>query len=370
MSTLEKMLKEKDNEENIKEDVIMIEREANVIERSPLPLPNEVSNGFYVKKNAKKTIYKGRKEIKNVLDGKRNKLMMVVGPCSIHNIEEGEEYAKYLKSLSDDVDDKILLIMRAYFEKPRTNLGWNGLVYDPDLDGTADIEKGLRISRKLLYEIADIGLPTATEFIGSDVSQYYGDLISYAAIGARTSESQSHRHMASGLSMPVGIKNGTCGNYEKAINGVLAAKNPHSYMGADSNGKISRIRTKGNPYAHIILRGGESGPNYDSEHIKKVLRLQEKKGIDKGVVIDASHSNSGKDYSKQPDIVYNVVEQKLNGNNKIAGVMVESNIKSGSQDFEYPCRDISKLKRGLSITDSCLGWKETKKMIEKVYSML
>ena len=325
----------------------------NIKEIKILPSPQELLDDIPCKGDVKKRVIDGRKRIKNILDKKDKKLMFIVGPCSIHNPELTIRYANLLKQTADKVKDKIQIIMRAYFEKPRTSLGWEGFLYDPDIDGSGNIEKGVRLSRQILYDINSLGLLAATEFLGLETPQFYADLISYGAIGARTSESPGHRNMASGLSMPVGIKNPLCGDLKKTLNGVIAARNSHTFLGSDRNGRISQITTKGNPYSHAILRGRDNGPNYDEGSIKEILRLQKEAGIDIGLVIDASHANSGKDPYKQPKIVYDIVNQRLKGNNKIVGIMVESHIE-----------------KGMSKTDPCLPWKETNKMIMKVYGML
>ena len=328
-------------------------RDVNVAEIKVLPTPNELVDEIPSEGEIGDRVYDSRIQIKRILDGSDERLMVIVGPCSIHDVKEGMEYARLLKSLADKVGDKIKIVMRTYLEKPRSTVGWTGLAYDPDLDDTGDIEKGLRLSRGLLHDIVELGLPTATEFVNLDIPQYYSDLISYVAIGARTYESQPHRHLASGLSMPVGIKNGTCGDAKKAVDAVVAARATHTFLGINMGGRSARIATRGNQYAHVILRGGKTGPNYDEKSVNEVLEMQNKSGVDIGIVIDASHDNSGKDPYKQPDIVYDVVKQRISGNKKIVGVMIESNLKKDS-----------------SITDPCLPWKETEEMIMKVYEML
>lgn len=328
-------------------------KDVNIEEIKNLPTPQELLDSKPAEGEIKKTILNGRQKIRDILDRKDKRLMLIIGPCSIHDIELAMDYARKLKQAADDVDDKIQIVMRTYFEKPRTALGWEGFLYDPDMDGRGDIEKGLKLSRGLLYDVAKLGLITATEFLGLETPQFYADLISYGVIGARTSESPGHRNMASGLSMAVGIKNPLCGDLKKALNGVIAARHAHTFLGCDLNGRLSKVKTKGNPYSHAVLRGGDTGTNYDKESVNEMLRLQEEAGIDIGLVIDASHTNSGKDPFKQPEVVYDIVQQRLDGNDKINGIMVEAH-----------------LEKGMSKTDPCLPWKETKEMIMKVYEML
>jgi 3-deoxy-7-phosphoheptulonate synthase len=338
----------------------------NIEEAEALVTPQELLNKIPADEFVNNFIYDGRNQVRDILDGKDKRVLMIAGPCSIHDVNEALDYAKQLKVIADSVKDKILIVMRTYFEKPRTRLGWTGLLCDPDIDGSGNIQKGMELSRQLLLDISKLGLLTATEFLTAEAAQYYGDLISYAAIGARTVESPNHRHMASGLSMPVGMKNGTCGSIDKAIDAVVTARSPHVFFGPNMEGERCRLKTKGNPYAHLILRGGKDGPNYTQEYVDYAIGAQKKAGIDMGIIVDASHANSGKDPSKQPDVVYSVVEQKKAGKH-VVGVMVESNLLPGSQKIQYPLRDRSSLKPGLSITYAGLGIEEYKKMINQIY---
>jgi len=329
-------------------------RDVNIAGIRKLPAPKKIAEDTPADDSVREVVFRGREQIKRILDGQDKRILMVVGPCSIHDAEKGHEYAQYLQPVSEEVSDRILIVMRTYFEKPRTTIGWPGMVYDPDLNGKGGIEKGLRMSRNLLLAVARMGLPTAAEFAGVLTPQYYGDLVSYAAIGARTSSSRDHRGLASGLSMPVGLKNGTCGSLKKAVDAVAAARSPQIFLGITyEEGTPAEFLTRGNPYSHIVLRGGDNGPNYQEAYVQKVLELQKEAGVDMRIVIDASHANSGKDPMKQPGIVYNVIRQRINGNHRIAGVMVESNLTAGE-----------------SKTDPGLPWEETKEMIYRVYKML
>jgi 3-deoxy-7-phosphoheptulonate synthase len=300
-----------------------------------------------------------RKIIQAILAGEDKRRMVITGPCSLHDRDATLEYAEKLKVLQTEVSDKILIIMRAYFEKPRTTLGWKGMLYDPYLDSSYDIEEGFRRSRGLLASIGQIGLPAATEFLDPIVPQYISDLISWAAIGARTSESQIHRQMVSGLSMPVGFKNAMDGNLVTAIDAVKAASSPHSFMGIDGAGKVVIAETKGNKFGHLVMRGGTGGPNYASEHVAFAKVLLEKAGKSTGIVIDCSHANSYKDHKRQREPFLDVVEQIAGGNCLIAGVMLESFLSEGNQPFGKP----ADLAYGVSLTDKCIGWDETEELI-------
>lgn len=317
-----------------------------------------------------KTIYEGRSIVQSILDGRDKRFMMIVGPCSIHDTKQAIEYAKKLKAVADEVKDKIQLVMRVYVEKPRSEGGWPGMLYDPFLDDSDDILSGIKEVRNLFYNIVSLDVLTAAELVDPMTTQYYSDLLVYAAIGARTTESQPHRFMASGLSMPVGFKNTTFGDINAAASSVITARQSHKFLGINFDGRTAIMGpTKGNPYGHIILRGGKGGSNYDEPSVDKALNLLMEKGINLGLVIDASHDNSKKIPEKQPDIVYEVIRQRKNGKN-IAGIMVESNLNSGSQKIPYPIPKQFNLAYGVSITDPCLGWEDTKNMIYKAYGLL
>jgi 3-deoxy-7-phosphoheptulonate synthase len=301
-----------------------------------------------------------RSAVKNILDFRDQRKFIVVGPCSIHDVDAALEYAHRLKALADRVADKLLLIMRVYFEKPRTTVGWKGLINDPDLNDSFHVEKGFHIGRQLLLDITKIGLPTATEALDPIVPQYIGDLVAWAAIGARTTESQTHREMASGLSMPVGFKNGTDGSIKVALNALQSAMQPHNFLGINQQGQVSVFRTTGNDYGHVILRGGEGQPNYDPVSVAQVEESLKKANMQPRIVIDCSHGNSNKDYRLQPVVMESVVQQVVDGNNSIVGLMLESHLSEGGQSIPA---DLSQLQYGVSVTDKCIGWAETERII-------
>ncbi len=308
-----------------------------------------------------------RSQIKKILDFQDRRKFIVVGPCSIHDTKAAIEYAHRLKELSDRVSDKLLLIMRVYFEKPRTTVGWKGLINDPDLDDSFDVQKGMQVGRQLLLDITKIGLPTATEALDPIVPQYIGDLIAWAAIGARTTESQTHREMASGLSMPVGFKNGTDGSIKVALNALQSAMQPHNFLGINQQGQVSVFQTTGNAYGHVILRGGESKPNYDSVSVGEVEAALKKAGMAPRIVIDCSHGNSNKDYRLQPIVMESVIQQIVNGNTSTVGLMLESHLSEGSQSIPT---DLSQLQYGVSVTDKCINWAETERIIMAAFDRL
>ncbi len=329
--------------------------------------PKEIKSKLPLTDSEEKTVLRYRSEIEQILEGKDDRKFIVVGPCSIHDIEAAEEYANRLKTLSERVEDKLLLIMRVYFEKPRTTVGWKGLINDPDMDDSFHIEKGLLIARTLLLKIAELGLPAATEALDPIVPQYIGELISWAAIGARTTESQTHREMASGLSMPVGFKNGTDGSIQVALNAMQSAREPHHFLGINHMGQVSIFKTKGNAYGHVILRGSSEKPNYDATNLKIVEENLKKADLPPKIVIDCSHGNSNKDHKLQTSVFKNIIQQILDGNQSIVGMMLESNLYEGSQPI--PSK-IEELKYGVSVTDKCISWEETEKIILAAYEKL
>jgi 3-deoxy-7-phosphoheptulonate synthase len=338
------------------------------IERSQVLItPIEIKSKLPLTDLTGLTVLKSRQEIEAILDGKDQRKFIVVGPCSIHDVIAAEDYAQRLKALSDRVKDKLLLIMRVYFEKPRTTVGWKGLINDPDLDDSFHIEKGLIMARSLLLKIAEIGLPTATEALDPIALQYTGDLVSWTAIGARTTESQTHREMASGLSMPVGFKNGTDGSIQVALNALQAAREPHHFLGINEEGQVSVFRTTGNAYGHIILRGGERQPNYDAESIKRAEEKLKEANLPLKIVIDCSHGNSRKNHKLQSDVFENVVQQIMDGNSSIVGMMLESNLYEGNQQIPS---NREQLKYGVSVTDKCIGWEETERIILAAYEKI
>lgn len=322
--------------------------------------PAEVMRLAKISKKAMETVIKGRAAIQNILDGKDSRKIVIVGPCSIHDVDAAVEYAEKLNILRKKVEDKLVLVMRTYFEKPRTTVGWKGFIYDPYLDDSYSLKEGVVLARKLLIKINDMGLPTATEVLGPIVIQYYSDLICWSAIGARTAESQTHRELASGLSMPVGFKNGTEGNIDIAVNAILSAESAHSFLGMDDEGRVSVVSTTGNPYGHIILRGGNHGPNYSSDDVAKVANFCKKAGVKPRVLIDCSHANSEKDFRNQAKVWREVWRQIVGGSGSIMGVMLESNLNEGGQKI---AGGWGELKYGVSVTDSCIGLSETKELI-------
>ncbi len=330
--------------------------------------PAEIQAKLPLTDLANQNVLKSRKEIEDILDRKDSRKFIVVGPCSIHDIKAAQDYAVKLKELAAQVRDKLLLIMRVYFEKPRTTVGWKGLINDPDMDDSFHIGKGLLIARSLLLKLAEMGLPAATEALDPIVPQYIGELISWSAIGARTTESQTHREMASGLSMPVGFKNGTDGNIEVAINAMKSAKEPHNFLGINLGGQVSIFQTKGNAYGHIILRGGGGQPNYDAETVKKVEEKLKAANLPPNVVIDCSHGNSNKDYKRQSAVFEDVIGQIAAGDTSIVGLMLESNLCEGNQPLTREER--AQLKYGVSVTDPCIGWEETEKIILAAWEKL
>ena len=323
--------------------------------------PNEVRQEIPITDKSLSTVVRAREDIQNIIDGKDDRKIVIVGPCSIHNYDQALEYAQKLNELRIKTEDKLLIIMRTYFEKPRTTVGWKGFLYDPHLDGSYDLKEGVKLSRKLLVEINEMGLPTATEVLGPIVIQYYSDLICWSAIGARTAESQTHRELASGLSMPVGFKNGTVGNLDIAINAILSAKASHSFLGMDEAGKVAIVETTGNEYGHIILRGGKNGPNYSEESVKDAISSCSEAGIKPSIMIDCSHANSGKDFRNQSTVWNDVWKQIENGGDSIKGFMLESNLEEGKQKIGED------IKYGISITDSCIGFTETELLLGKTF---
>jgi 3-deoxy-7-phosphoheptulonate synthase len=312
-------------------------------------------------------VTRARQEIHAIIHGEDSRLMAVVGPCSIHDLAAGREYAGKLSALADELSDRLLILMRVYFEKPRTTTGWKGLIMDPHLNGTYDIPTGLRIARRFLGEVLDFGLPTATELLDPITPQYIADSLCWAAIGARTVESQTHRQMASGLSMPVGFKNSTAGDCEVAVNAIVAATQHQSFLGITPEGRASAVTTSGNPDCQIILRGGTDGPNFAVEHVAGVIALAEQAGVTPSVMIDCSHGNSDKDPERQPAVLREVANQIGAGNRHLHAVMLESNLKGGNQKFPAA---LEELEYGVSITDGCLDWETTEVILRETHAAL
>ncbi len=335
-------------------------KDLRIVDTTALLSPNDVTQELPLSDRAADVVYRARQEIQAVLEGRDPRKLAIVGPCSIHDPEAALDYAGRLLELRERVKDALVLVMRVYFEKPRTTVGWKGLINDPHLDGTYDIPTGIRTARGLLREIAERGLPAATEMLDPIIPQYIADLVSWTAIGARTTESQTHREMASGLSMPVGLKNGTDGGLSVAINAMITASRPHSFLGVDGSGRVGVVRTAGNPYCHVVLRGGAAGPNYGAVEIAKAVAALQKARVNPRVMIDASHDNSGKDPQRQPAVLRDVGEQLRAGESHILGVMLESHLEAGRQELV----DKASLRYGQSVTDGCIDFDTTVEAIE------
>ncbi len=332
----------------------------NIVANIPLPPPALLLHELPRSEQQEELVHSARQTIRAILQRRSSRFLLIVGPCSIHDVKAGREYAERLSQLIPKVQDTLFLIMRCYFEKPRTSLGWKGLIMDPHLDGSYDIPTGLRMARRFLQEVLDLGVPTATELLDPITPQYIADLICWSAIGARTTESQTHRQMASGLSMPLGFKNTTSGRIEPAVNAIRAAREPQTFLGISSDGVASFVTTRGNQDCHLVLRGGDHGPNYDPQSIAEAERLLEAAGVPKSIVVDCSHGNSGKDYRRQPEVFRAVLEQRIQGTRSIVGAMLESNLKAGNQPFPSPK---GRLRYGVSITDGCIDWETTEQLI-------
>jgi len=334
----------------------------HIVDEKVLITPAELKQKLPLPQHLRQRIEQHRQDISSIIHKKDSRLLVVIGPCSIHDIEAALDYAKRLKALSDELQDQLYIVMRVYFEKPRTTVGWKGLINDPKIDGSFDVENGLHIARKLLLELVDMGLPLATEALDPITPQYLADLFSWSAIGARTTESQTHRELASGLSMAVGFKNGTDGSLATAINAMKAASMQHSFIGINQKGQVNLLHTEGNPDGHVILRGGKT-PNYQTEFVQQCERALEKAGLETAIMIDCSHANSNKDYRLQPSVAENALQQLVNGSRSIIGLMLESNINAGNQSAEQP---VNEMKYGVSITDACIDWETTDELLRKI----
>lgn len=339
----------------------------NVASNETLITPDQLKREIPLTDAAQQTVANGRQVVRDILDGSDHRLFIVVGPCSIHDIKAAHEYAERLKVLAAEVSDTLFLVMRVYFEKPRTTVGWKGLINDPYLDDSFKIQDGLHIGRQLLRDLAEMGLPTATEALDPISPQYLQDLISWSAIGARTTESQTHREMASGLSSAVGFKNGTDGGLTVAINALQSVSSPHRFLGINPQGGVSIVTTKGNAYGHVVLRGGNGKPNYDSVSVAICEQELTKAGIRPNIMVDCSHANSNKDPALQPLVMENVANQILEGNNSIVGLMVESHLGWGNQSIP---KNLCDLKYGVSITDACIDWDTTEKALRSMHAKL
>ena len=325
--------------------------------------PALLMSEFNISEEVAKLVSDSRSAASNILNGSDDRLLAVVGPCSIHDIAAAVEYASKLKEQIDKHKDDLLIIMRVYFEKPRTTVGWKGLINDPDLDGSFDINKGLEVARKLLIDINELGVPAGTEFLDTISPQYIADLVSWGAIGARTTESQIHRELASGLSMPIGFKNGTGGSVQIAVDGIKAASMPHNFLSVTKQGVSAIVCTVGNKDCHIILRGSSTAPNYDSETIEQTSALLEKSDLPRPLMVDCSHGNSLKDHKNQPKVAKDVAAQLAEGSSDIAAVMIESNLEEGNQKLTD---DLSALKYGQSVTDACVDWADTELILDEL----
>lgn len=342
-------------------------QDVNVRDTIPLVAPRYLKSEETISDNAMRTVLESRETVKNILSGEDKRLMVIAGPCSIHDPVSGLEYARKLHKVAETVKDKILVIMRVYFEKPRTIVGWKGLINDPHLNDTFDIGTGLRIARRILLEINTMGLPAATELLEPITPQYIADLITVTAIGARTTESPTHRQMSSGLSMPVGFKNGTDGSLQVAIDAMQAARHPHSFLGIDADGKTCIVNTKGNPWGFLVLRGGRSGPNYSSAALAEAAERLSAAKLTPRLMVDCSHANSNKDYRLQHVCWNDCIDQRCGGNENLVGLMLESNLLPGNQPLP---NDLSQLKYGISVTDGCIGWEETESLLLSAYERL
>lgn len=340
--------------------------DVNVREFVPLITPAALKDELPITEKAACSVIAGRQTIQDIIRRKDPRLLVITGPCSIHDEKAALEYAERLNGLKNRVEETLYLVMRVYFEKPRTNVGWKGLINDPVLDGSCDMMQGLREARRLLIRISEMGLPVATEMLDPITPQYIAGLVSWSAIGARTTESQTHREMASGLSMPVGFKNCTDGGLETALNAMIAAGSPQSFLGIDPNGRTSIVKTTGNPFTHIVLRGGRR-PNYDSASIREATRLLREKGLSEAVIVDCSHANSRKKFKEQKIVWQDVINQRVNGNESIIGMMLESHLGEGRQEFSA---DRSRLKYGVSVTDACISWDTTEQLILAAHNQL
>jgi len=332
-----------------------------------LPSPVELQAELPRTSEQAKFVASSREVIHDVIHGQDPRLLFVVGPCSIHDLDAGLEYARRLKEFSEQFSDRLYTLMRVYFEKPRTTVGWKGLIMDPQLNGTCDIPEGLRLARQFLSQVIDLEIPTATELLDPISPQYIADYLCWSAIGARTAESQTHRQMASGLSMPVGFKNSTAGDLTAAVNGIVAATKSQTFLGITEQGKASAVTTSGNPDCQVILRGGSAGPNFSSGHVEEAIDLMQAKELPPSVMVDCSHDNSGKDPDRQPIVLRDALSQVKAGQSAIHAVMLESNLNHGAQSFPRPLDD---LEYGVSITDACIDWKATEDAMREAYDSL
>jgi 3-deoxy-7-phosphoheptulonate synthase len=339
----------------------------NIVSFDPMPTPEEIHARVPLTEAAVRSVVAGRRTLEAILDRQDKRLFVVVGPCSIHDPVAGIDYAKRLKKLADEVSETMVLVMRVYFEKPRTSTGWKGYINDPRMDDSFHIEEGIQKAREFLLAVNELGLPAGTEALDPISPQYLGDLIAWTAIGARTSESQTHREMSSGLSTPVGFKNGTDGSLDAAVNAIISASKPHSFLGINAQGRSSVTRTRGNAYGHLVLRGGGDRPNYDTVSVALAEAALKKAKLATSIVVDCSHANSYKKPELQPLVMQDCVNQIRLGNSSIVGLMIESFIEAGNQSIPA---DLAQLKYGCSVTDGCVDWASTEKMIREAHNAL
>jgi 3-deoxy-7-phosphoheptulonate synthase len=339
----------------------------NVVAFDVMPSPDEVKSATPLTEAAARTVVEGRRAVEAILDGRDHRLLAVVGPCSMHDPLAGLDYARRLRALAEEVKDTFVIVMRVYFEKPRTSTGWKGFINDPDMDDSFRIDVGMAKARRFLLDVNELGVPAGTEALDPIAPQYYGDLVAWTAIGARTSESQTHREMSSGLSTPVGFKNGTDGDLDAAINGILSARNPHAFLGVNGQGRSAIFRTRGNRYGHVVLRGGGGRPNYDTVSIALAEEALRKAKLPQNLVVDCSHANSWKKADLQPLVMKDVVHQIREGNRSLVGVMIESFLEPGNQPIPA---DLSNLRYGCSVTDACVGWDTTAEMLRGAHEIL
>lgn len=333
----------------------------------PLPSPEAMKEMIPASDQAKETVIEARETIQAILDGKDKRFLVLTGPCSIHDCDAAIEYAERLIELKERFDDKLYLVMRVYFEKPRTTVGWKGLIYDPNLDGSYQIDEGLKQGRKLLSKINEMGLPAGTEFLDPITPQYMDDLVCWSAVGARTTESQTHRQMASGLSTPVGFKNSTTGSLQVAIDAMVSARHPHHFIGVSQSGETAVVSTTGNEYGHIVLRGGAKRPNYEPESIQETIERMKAHNLPPNIMVDCSHANSGKKFERQEIVWKNIIAQRAAGNDALFGIMLESNINEGNQKIPS---DLSTLQYGVSITDACVSFETTERLLQHAWDEL
>jgi 3-deoxy-7-phosphoheptulonate synthase len=336
----------------------------NIRQIVPLIPPRQMEEELPLTAAQQESVAESREAVRQIIAGRDRRMLVIVGPCSIHDPAAVLEYAQRLNRLQKEMSKRLLLVMRVYFEKPRTTVGWKGLINDPDLDGSCDITKGLRLARKILLDITAAGIAAGTELLDPIIPQYTASLVSWAAIGARTSESQTHREMSSGLSMPVGFKNNTEGNLQIAVDAMQSARNPHSFLGIDGEGRTCIFHTNGNEWGHLILRGGQRGANYDEHSIAEAEARMTEAGLRPAIIVDCSHANSGKKAEKQFHAWESVLQQRAAGRRSLIGMMLESNLVAGSQKIPA---DKSQLKYGVSVTDACVGWEDTERMVRTAY---